>query len=182
VPPPPNADAERSKLALPSGARKWLIFAIVWGSILLVGQASVQAVVAGRNLSTSTRQSNTVLNDFNLSRSAINNAIADSQRCRSVQCLRASHLAAARSLEKFDSDLKTMNLSCFATDPAQAVESDLTQLASAFTDLANSANAQEYGSTVQSSNLDTLLQSLPNDTNSLLNTIRSSNLGSFCAG
>ncbi len=167
---------------LPPGARKWLIFAIVWGSIVLVGQISVQAVVAGRNLSTSLRQYNTVVNDFNDSRAAIESAVADSQSCTSVQCLRPSHLAAARSLEKFDTDLKTLNLSCTATGPAQVVESDLTQLSSAFTNLANSSNAQAYRSTVQSSNLNTLLQSLPNDTNNLLDAVRTSNLGAFCAG
>jgi hypothetical protein len=181
-PPPPGADAARSRLLLPPGARKWLIFAIVWGSIVLVGQISVQAVVAGRNYTTSLRQYNTVVNDFNDSRSAIENAVTQSQRCQSVQCLRPSHLAAARSLEKFDSDLKTLNLSCTATAPAQVVESDLTQLSSAFTDLANSSNAQAYRSTVQSSNLNTLLRSLPNDTNNLLEAVRTSNLGAFCAG
>jgi hypothetical protein len=120
---PPGADAERSRLVLPPGARRWLIFAIVWGSIVLVGQIAVQAVVAGRNYSTSFRQYNSVVNDFNDSRSAIENAVADTQRCPSVQCVRPSHLAAARSLEKFDSDLKTMNLSCTATRPAHVVES-----------------------------------------------------------
>jgi hypothetical protein len=167
---------------LPQGARKWLIFAIVWGSIVLVGEISVQGVIAGSNLSTSIRQSNTVVDDFNLSSGAIDNAIANSQSCMSVQCLRASHLAAASKLEKFDSDLKAMNLSCLANDPASVVESDLAQLSSAFTDLANSADAQAYRSTVQTSNLNTLLRSLPNDTNNLLSAMRSSNLGSFCAG
>jgi hypothetical protein len=167
---------------LPSGARKWLIFAIVWGSILLVTQTSVQAVIAGRNLDTSIRQYNTVVNDFNYSRTQVDRAIAESQGCATVQCLRASHLAAAASLDKFDSDLKKMDLPCTATDPAKVVESDLTQMAAAFTALANSADGQAYRSTLQSSNLNTLLQSLPNDTNNLLTAMRSSNLGSFCTG
>lgn len=181
-PPPPGAEPGRNRLALPPGARKWLIFAIVWGSILFVAEVSVQAVVAGSNLNTSVRQYNTVLNDFNDSRAAIESAIADSQSCTSVECLRGSHLAAAASLRKFDSDLKTLNLSCAAPNQTQVVESDLTQLSSAFTDLANSANAQAYRSTVQSSNLNTLLQSLPNDTNNLLDAIRSSGFGAVCSG
>jgi hypothetical protein len=181
-PPPPGAHASRSGLVLSRASRGWLIFAIVWGSILFVGQISVQAVVAGSNLSTSIRQYNTVVNDYNASSAAIEKAVNDSKSCTTVQCVRPSHLAAASSLEKFDSDLKAMNLACTATHPAQVVESDLTQLASAFTDLANSANAQAYISTLQSSNLNTVLQSLPNDTNTLLAAMQSSNLGSFCAG
>jgi hypothetical protein len=179
---PPGADAERNRLALPSGARTWLIFAIVWGSILLVAQISLQAVLASGNLDTSIRQYNTVVSDFNNSRAAIDDAIRSSYRCTTVQCLRASHLAAAASLEKFDSDVKKMNLSCTATNPAQVVESDLGQMAAAFTELANSANGQAYHSALQSSNLNTLIQSLPNDTNDLLNAMSSSGFGSFCSG
>lgn len=180
-PPPSHADSERSRLVLPNAARTWLVFSIVWGSIVMVGLLSVASVRAFNNETTAIRNANTVVNDFNASKDAIDTASVDASRCTTVSCLRASHLAAARSLDKFDSDLAAMNLSCTAVDPAQVVESDLTQLATAFTDLANSSNVQTYRATVQRSNLVTLLNALPNDTNTLLTAIRSSSLASFCA-
>jgi hypothetical protein len=150
-----------------------MIFAIVWGAILFAASIPLD-VALNVNVSTTASQYNTVVNDFNSSKAAIENAINTSRRCTTVPCLRGSHLAAAASLAHFDSDLKAMNLPSNAVAPAQLVESDLTQLESAFTQLANSANAQAYTSIVQRSGLNTLLQSLPNDTNGLLTALNQS--------
>jgi Domain of unknown function (DUF4389) len=171
APAPPRETRDPGWLELPSAARGWLIFAIVWGSILFIGQTVVNSVIATHNVNTTATQYDTVVSDFNNSKAAIQNAIAISKRCTTVACLRPSHLSAATSLRQFDSDLKSMNLPSRAQAPAQSVESDVTQLASAFTQLANSASAQAYRSTVQSSNVNTLLQTLPTDTNSLLSAL-----------
>jgi hypothetical protein len=90
--------------------------------------------------------------------------------------------------QRFVADVQAMNLPSGAQQPAQLVESDASQLASAFTQLANSANAQAYQSTVQSSQIDTLVHTLPNDTNSLLGALHHayacppSNGFAFCSG
>jgi hypothetical protein len=172
-PPPPGANGERSKLVLSRGSRRWLVFATVWGSILLVGYLSIFVVVGVNSANNTVTQYNTVVNDYNDSKAAINVAIAQVDSCTTVSCLRASHLAAATALDKFNSDLTAMNLPSNAQGPAQVVESDLTQLASVFTDLANSASPQAYRATLQKSNLQTLLTSLTNDTNTLLDALRS---------
>jgi hypothetical protein len=158
---------------LSRGAKRWLVFATVWGSILLVGYLSIFAVVGVNSANNTVTQYNTVVNDYNDSKAAITTAIAHINSCTTVSCLRASHLAAATSLDKFNSDLTAMNLPSNAQGPAQVVESDLTQLASVFTDLANSASPQAYRATLQKSNLQTLLTSLTNDTNTLLDALRS---------
>jgi hypothetical protein len=172
-PPPPGAGGERNRLVLARGAKRWLVFATVWGSILLVGYASIFSIVGVNNANNAVNQYNTVLNDYNASKGAINAAIAQIDSCTTVSCLRASHLAAASSLDKFNSDLAAMNLPSNAQVPAQVVESDLTQLGSVFTDLANSASPQAYRATLQTSHLQTLLNSLTNDTNSVLDALRS---------
>ena len=185
---PSGATRDRGWLVLPRAARGWLIFAIVWGSIVFVGQTVYNSVNAHNNLSRIQSEYNTVVTDFNDQNSAVNNAISASRRCTTIACLRPSHLAAAASLERFASDVHAMDLPSGAQQPAQLVESDASQLAAAFTQLANSANGQAYQSTVQSSQIDTLLRTLPNDTNSLLAALNHafecppSNGLTFCSG
>ena len=58
-------------------------------------------------------------------------------------------------------------------EPAVRAVTVVTQLGSVFTDLANSPSPQAYRATLQKSNLQTLLASLTNDTNTLLNALRS---------
>jgi hypothetical protein len=173
MPPPPPRDTTRDRgwLVLPRAARNWLIFAIVWGAILFVAQTTINSIVASNNLNRIESQYNTVVNDFNNQKSAVDHAILVSQHCTTIACLRPSHLAAAGSLRRFASDVKAMNLPSGARGPAQLVESDASQLASAFDQLANSSNAQAYRSTVQSSQINPLIRTLPNDTNSLLSAL-----------
>lgn len=172
-PPPQGTDGERNRLVLARGARRWLVFATVWGSILLVAYLSIFAAVGVHNANNAANQYNAVVNDYNDSKAAITAAIAQIDSCTTVSCLQASHLAAASSLDKFNVDLTAMNLPPNAQGPARVVESDLTQLGSVFTNLANSPSPQAYRATLQKSNLQTLLTSLTNDTNSLLDALRS---------
>ncbi len=173
MPPPPRREAMRDRgwLVLPRAARNWLIFAIVWGAILFVSQTAINSIVASNNRNRIESEQHTVINDFNNQKLAVDNAISVSQHCATIACLRPSHLAAAASLQRFASDVRAMNLPSGARGSAQLVESDASQLASAFDQLANSANSQGYRSTVQSSQVNTLLRTLPNDTNSLLSAL-----------
>jgi hypothetical protein len=186
--PPPSTTRDRGWLVLPRAARGWLIFAIVWGAILFVTQTTINSITATNTLNRIQAQYNTVLNDFNDQKSAVDNAISVSRRCTTIACLRPSHLAAAASLRRYGSDVRAMNLPSGAQQPAQLVESDASQLAGAFAQLANSANAQAYQSTVRSSQIITLLRTLPTDTNSLLAALNRafqcppSNGLTFCSG
>jgi hypothetical protein len=174
MPPPPAAGAgtgDRSRLTLPPGSRGWLVFAIVWGVILFGVNIAVKSVEATNNANRYSSDYNTVVSDFNNSKAAVDTAIAQSKSCTTVACLRPSHLFAATSLRQFATDVRAMNLPSGAQQNARSVESDATQLADAFTQLANSANGQAYRSEVQSSGIDTLLQTLPNDTNNLLSQL-----------
>ncbi len=172
--PPPAARAgttDRSRMTLPPGARGWLVFAIIWGVILFGTNVTFNSIEATNNANKYSSDYNTVVSDFNNSKSAIDTAISQSRSCTTTACLRPSHLAAATSLQQFASDVRAMNLPSGAQQTAQSVESDATQLADAFTQLANSPNGQAYRSAVQSSGVNTLLQTLPNDTNSLLSQL-----------
>ena len=66
-----------------------------------------------------------------------------------------------------------MSLPSNASQPAQVVESDTSQLASILTQLANAANLSAYRSTARGSNLGTILNSYPGDTWSLVNVMHS---------
>jgi hypothetical protein len=172
---PPNSGGaeirDRGWLTLPSAARGWLVFAIIWGAILFGASTVVNSIQATNRANQYSSDYTTVVNDFNNSKAAVDAAIAQTRNCTTVPCLRASHLAAAASLHHFASDVRAMNLPSGSQQTAQSVESDATQLADAFTRLANSANGQAYHSIVQSTDVNTLLQTLPNDTNTLLSQL-----------
>ena len=159
-----------ARLVLGGAARSWLIFAIVWGSILYVGQASVQAAL-GNN--TSTRdQYNTIVTDFNATGTAVRRAGADAQRCSTVQCVRPSHLAAAASFSTFSNDLEGMSLPANASNSANLVKGDADKLATIFTDLADSSSASAYQATAQRNNISGVIASYAANTRSLLNDVR----------
>ncbi|HEY6471947.1 MAG TPA: DUF4389 domain-containing protein [Acidimicrobiales bacterium] len=168
-PPPPSGPSDRSRLVLPSAARGWLIFAIVWGAILYVGSSAVRYAFTN-NLDTRSSQYNTVVNDYNASLSAIDQAT----QCSTLSCLRTSEPAVATALNQYTGNLVGMNLPAGTTSSVAAVESDLSQLSTAFTSVANSPNQQVYQSRLQSSQVNTFLQTLHVDTNNLLTAINSS--------
>jgi hypothetical protein len=160
-------------LVLTGAARGWIIFAIVWGSIVLVGNGAIEGAVARHN-STTVAQYNTIVSDYNDSDAAMVSASHDAQSCTDVPCLRGSHLAAAASLTKMVDDIQGMNLPDNAVGPAHLVESDANQLATIFTNLANSSDIGTYHDNAQRSNLSSILNSYPGDTQNLLNALNSS--------
>jgi hypothetical protein len=155
---------------LTGAARGWIIFAIVWGSIVLVGNGAIEGAVARHN-STTVAQYNTIVSDYNDSGTAMQHAAHDAQSCSEVACLRASHLAAAASLTKLVDDIQGMHLPTNAVAPAHLVESDANQLATIFTNLANSSDNTTYQATARRSNLTAILNSYPGDTQTLLNAL-----------
>jgi uncharacterized protein DUF4389 len=174
VPPAPTG-AETpgwGTLVLTGAARGWMIFAIVWGSVLFVGQSVAQSL-ARHHQHTSALQVDTVVSDYNATDTAIQSAITRFHSCATVACLRASHVHAASTLTQFDSDLRGMNLPSNAGQGAQVVESDTTQLASILTQLANSSDLSTYQSTVRSSDINTILTSYQGDTQDLVDTLKS---------
>jgi hypothetical protein len=169
---PPGA-ADRpgwATLVLMGAARGWIIFAIVWGSLLLVSNGVIQAV-AINHTTTNVDQYNTVVADYNASGNAMQRAAHDAQSCPTVQCLRASHLAAAAALTKLVNDIQGMNLPSNAVGQAHVVESDANQLSTIFTNLANTSDGATYHATAQRSNLSAILNSYPGDTRNLLNAL-----------
>ncbi len=174
VPSLPAADETPpwATLVLTGAARGWMIFAIVWGSILFVGQSIAQNA-ARHHRHTSAQQVNRVVSDYAATSTALHQADSSSLTCATVACLRPSHLRAASMLTRFDADLRGMSLPPDAGQPAQVVESDTGQLASILTQMANSANLSAYRSRGRSSNLGTILNSYPGDYHSLVTVMRS---------
>ena len=175
VPAAPTGDVTPAwaTLALTGAARGWVIFAIVWGSVLFVGTNVAQNVVNNHNRSTGVAQVNAVVSDYNATYTALNTAGQDIKSCTTVACLRPSHLYAASKLTQFDDDLHGMSLPANAGGPTQVVESDAGQLASILTQLASSSDLATYHSTAKDSNLTTILNSYPGDTQNLVNVLKS---------
>ncbi len=175
VPPLPGAELPPwGRLVLQGAARGWMVFAIVWGAILFVGQNVVQNVIVGHNHHHNTatmHQTDIVVADFNRTDTSIKKALTASRACTTVAGLRSAHLAAAADLTDLADDLYAMNLPANASGQAHYVESDATQLATIFRRLANSASCPTYESQLASSNLDTILSSYPADTQNLVNTL-----------
>ena len=148
---------------MPGAARGWLIFAIVWGAILYVGSSAIQVAFTH----TTASQYNAVVNDYNGALSAI----VQANQCSTLSCMRTSEPAVADALDQYTANLVGMNLPAGTNNSVSAVESDLSQLSTAFTSLSNSPNQQVYESRLQSSQVNTLLQTLHVDTNNLLTAI-----------
>ncbi len=168
--PDESGGAGPSRLVLPSGSRGWLIFAIVWGVLVLGVQVPLQVKSFTTNVNLTSAQYDTVLNDYNESQATV----ALAERCTTIACLHTANVAVATSFDQFDSNLVAMNLSPFAQDRATLVLNDLSQLSTAFTALSNSPSLPAYRSRVQTSQVSTLLLSLQNDTTNLLNALRTS--------
>jgi len=182
---PPPSTWERAVPALPTGdetppwatlvlagaARGWVIFAIVWGSILFVGQDVAQNVVNNHNRSTGVAQVNAVVSEYNATDTALQKAFAP--RCATVACFRPAYLRAASRLTYFDGQLHGMSLPSDAAVQVQAVESDAAQMASIITRLANSSDISTYQASFRTSNLVTIYDSFHGDTQNLVDVLRS---------
>jgi outer membrane murein-binding lipoprotein Lpp len=157
---------------LAGAARGWIIFAIVWGSILFLSESAIQSAFQNNN-SSSVDQYNSVVTHFNDTRTAVQSAGNAAQTCSTVQCIRPSHLAAADSFSSSADNLQGMSLPSNASGSARRLESDARQLSTVFKDLANSSDARAYQATANRSNLSALLTSYSGDTQNLLNKLRS---------
>ena len=158
-------------LILAGAARGWMIFAIVWGSIVFLGQNITQNVFSSHNQSNA-QQLNTVSSDTNAANAAINGAGKSINGCTTVSCLRPAYIVAATKLTHLADDVRGMSLPSDVSGRAQDVESDATQLASIFTELANSSDVATYRATAQSSNFESILTSYASDTRSFWTTLR----------
>lgn len=161
-----------ARLVLTGAARGWIIFAIVWGSVLYLGQIGIQSALRSSG-TTTVDQYNTVVSDFNATGTAVQRAGQDAARCSTVSCLRSSHLAAADSFSSMADDVGGMSLPANASGPADRVQSEAHRLSTIFTDLANSSDATTYVATTKRSNLSSVLNSYAANTQSLLNALRS---------
>jgi hypothetical protein len=155
-----------------------MIFAIVWGSALVVGQVVVQDL-ATQHRNDSVAQYNTVVSDYNSTTNALVAAGKSVPNCQTVACARPYDTAAASSLDAFGDDLGTMDVAANASDAQRHVESDVAQLASTLTRLAESPNPAAYARTAQRSDLDGLLQTYANDVQSLVHSLRQSSNAPF---
>ena len=96
-------------LVLAGAARGWMIFAIVWGSIVFLGQNISQNVFTNHNQSNA-QQLNTVSSDTDAANAAINGAGKSISRCTTVSCLRPAYIAAATNLTHLADDVRGMSL------------------------------------------------------------------------
>ena len=164
-----------SRLILVGAARGWMIFAIVWGSVLYVGQAVVQGVFSHR--AAAVLQANTVTSDYNATYDQLTKAVGNGSNgtldtCPTLSCLQSASQGVANSLTSFSSDLSSMSFSSRATASSQRVESDVAQLHSFFQSLADASSIQQVRALAQRGQIDTVLQSYPGDVQSLVNDIR----------
>ncbi len=162
-------------LVLTGAARGWMIFAIVWGSVLFLGQNITQNVLTAHRQSSTVQQYNAVYSDFSSTRGPIEKVLGQAN-CTTVPLIRQDSLAAATRLAQFDTDLRGMNLPSNAGASAQQVESDTTQLSAILTRLSSSPDCATYRADAQNSNIGALINSYPADTQNLLNAINA-NLG-----
>jgi hypothetical protein len=161
----------RPSLILNGAARGWMIFAIVWGSLLYVGQGVVQNLVTQHRTDAVT-QYNTVVSDYEATTKSLVAAGKSVPDCQTVTCARPYDTAAASSLNEFGDDLRSMDVAAGASDAQRHVESDVTQLSSTLTQLARSPNAASYAARAQRSDLDGLLRTYADDVESLVYSLR----------
>ena len=166
-----------SRLILTGAARGWMIFAIVWGSLLYVGQAVVQGVLSHR--AAAVLQANIVTNDYNATYDKLSKAVGNGSNgtldtCATLSCLQSVSQGVANSLASFSDDLSTMSFPAQATASSQRVESDVAQLHAFFQSLADASSIQQVRALAQRSQIDTILQSYPGDVRSLVNDINAS--------
>jgi hypothetical protein len=155
-----------------------MIFAIVWGSVLYVGQDVVR-VLATQHRNDAAAQYDTVVSDYDSTTQTLVAAGKSVPNCQTVACARPYDSAAASSLNAFADDLRTMNVASDASDAQRHVESDVAQLSSTLTRLANSPNAAAYARTAQKSDLDGLLQTYANDVRSLVYSLQQASSAPF---
>ena len=160
-------------LVLAGAARGWMIFAIVWGSVLTVAQGPIQAAITRQDhtAQSAAQQFDTASTDLNHVNAAILAAASAARTCTSMDTVRPVQQQAATALTKLADDLRAMNLPDNANRSAGAVESDADQLSAIFTQLGNSSDCAAYHATARSSAFGTILSSYPSDVGQLLSVL-----------
>ena len=79
--------------------------------------------------------------------------------------------AAASSLTSFGDDLRGMNVDSNASSAQQHVESDVAQLSSTLTQLADSRDARAYARTAQRSDFGGLIKTYADDVQTLVDAL-----------
>jgi hypothetical protein len=168
----PAEQPGRGTLVLAGAARGWMIFAIVWGSVLTVAQGPIQAAItrhntarsqsAGQEFTTASRDTTQVSN-------AVLAAASAASSCTSVATIRPSQHHAATQLTGLADDLRAMDLPDNANESAGAVESDADQLSAIFTQLGGSSDCTAYHTAAaRTGAFATILASFPTDVEQLL--------------
>jgi hypothetical protein len=170
----PAGEPGRGTLALTGAARGWMIFAIVWGSVLTVAQGPIQAAITRNSRTqTATQQFDTSRADVNEVSVAILASASAARACTSIASVRPSSQAASAKLTHLANDLRAMNLPDNATASAAAVESDAGQLASVYNELAASNSCADFHTLGQTSAYGSILAAYLSDSVRFLTVLQS---------
>ena len=159
-------------LSLTGAARRWMIFAIVWGAVLTVAQAPIQAAITRNTTQSTTQQFDAASVDVKDANNAIIAAASAAGSCTTVNTVRAPTQDAAAKLGHLASDLRGMSLPANAAASATAVENDADQLASIYTELAAASSCTAYHTLGQTSAFATVITAYPGDTVRLLTLLQ----------
>ncbi len=142
-------------LTLAGAARGWVIFAIVWGSVLFLGQNVAQNVINNHNRTTGVAQVNAVVSDYNSTDAAFQTAFARNAATTTV--LRDGCLSPRRRTSGMPVETHPLRRRPARHEPAvqrrrpaaRWSRATRARLASIITQLANSSDISTYRSTVQ---------------------------------
>jgi hypothetical protein len=169
----PAEEAGPGTLALTGAARGWMIFAIAWGSVLLVAQGPIQAAITNNSRTqTTTQQFDTTRADVNEVSAAILASASAARTCTTIASVRPSSQDAAAKLTNLADDLRGMSLPDNASSSAAAVESDADQLAAIYHELAASSDCTAFHTLGQTSPYGTVLASYLSDSVRLLTVLQ----------
>ncbi len=169
--PADDEDSGRVSLVLAGAARGFMIFAIVWGSVLIVGGNVVQNL-ALRQRNDAAAQYDTVFSDYTATAKSLDAAGKAVPDCQTVACARPYDTAAVSRLNTFGADLRAMTVTGGASSAQQHVENDLSQLSSTLNQLADSPDAAAYARVGRRSDLAGLVGTYADDVQSLLNALQ----------
>ncbi len=148
-----------------------MIFAIVWGSVIVVGE-NVALNLASRQRNEAAAQYDTVLSDYAATAKSLDAAGKAVPHCQTVACARPYDTAAVSTLNAFGTDLRAMSVSGGASSAQQHVENDLSQLSSTLDQLADSPDAAAYARAGRRSDLAGLVGTYADDVQSLVNALQ----------
>ncbi len=165
-----------ARLVLVGAARGWMIFAIVWGSLIFVGY-SIGIGVAIHQAVVNAQQADTVRHDYDHTVNAVNRAVGTRGNngtyasCTTLACLQAIDQGIADQFAAFADDLSSMHFSSQATVSAARVKADVQQLQSFFARLATASSLAQYRSEATQGQVSTLIDTYQNDVPRLLDDL-----------